>query len=168
MPDPIQPIIPWYKQFWPWFVISIPAITVVAGISMVFTAFQNRDAMVVDDYYKTGLAINATLARDKQAEQLGLQAIGRINKDNKQVILTLYGQNSAKKLYLSLTHPTSSQQDMRISLNAEKNSKQYTGQLPVLPQEKRYLLLEPEDKSWRLTGHAMFPGTVQWSLRPGL
>lgn len=163
-----EPILPWYKQFWPWFIIAPPAITVVAGISMIFTAAHNRDAMVVDDYYKTGLAINKTLARDKYAEKLGLQAIGHIDPANKQILLTLHGQNSAKTLRLTLTHPTASQQDMVIVLQAGQNNNQYTGQLAELPQEKRYILLEPEDKSWRLTGHAMFPDMVQWSLRPGL
>jgi len=161
-------VLPWYKQFWPWFVISIPAITVISGIGMIIVASHNPDAMVVDDYYKTGLAINRTLARDKQAEKLGLQALGRIDKASKQVLLTLYGQNSAKKLRLTLTHPTASQQDITINLQTGQNNNEYTGQLPELPQEKRYILLEPLDQSWRLTGHAMFPGMVQWSLRPGL
>ena len=161
-------VLPWYKQFWPWFIISIPAITVISGIGMIIVASHNPDGMVVDDYYKTGLAINMTLARDKQAEKLGLQAIGRIDKTSKQILLTLHGQNSAKKLRLTLTHPTASLQDITINLQADQNNNEYTGQLPELPQEKRYILLEPVDQSWRLTGHAMFPGMVQWSLRPGL
>lgn len=164
-PDPIQP---WYKQFWPWFIISIPAITVVAGINMMFVAFGNRDGMVVDDYYKTGLAINMTLARDKLAQELGLHALGRIDQSSKQVELTLYSQAVTKKLRLTLTHPTAAKHDIAIELQAGENSNEYTGQLPSLPQEKRYILLEPLDQSWRLTGHAMFPGMLQWSLRPGL
>jgi len=159
---------PWYRQFWPWFLIAIPVMTVIAGISMIIIAMDKPDGMVVDDYYKTGLAINMTLARDKQAESLGLQAVGRIDRTNKQVHLTLHGRNSEKKLRLTLTHPTASQQDIVISLLAAENNNLFSGQLPELPQEKRYILLEPVDQSWRLTGHAMFPGMIQWSLRPGL
>lgn len=163
-----ETIPPWYKQFWPWFLIAIPVITVVSGISMVIIASHNPDGVVVDDYYKTGLAINKTLARDEQAKTLGLQAIGRIDPEGKRIMLTLHGKNTAQNLRLTLTHPTASQQDMHIRLQASENNHTYTGQLPELPQEKRYILLEPDDKSWRLTGHAMFPEMVQWSLRPGL
>ena len=163
-----ETIQPWYKQFWPWFLIAIPVITVVSGVSMVLIASHNPDGIVVDDYYKTGLAINKTLARDEQARALGLQAIGRLDKTSKRIILDLYGQNNAKTLRLTLTHPTAAQQDIRLNLSATDKKNQYTGQLPVLPQEKRYILLEPENKAWRLTGHALFPDMLQWSLRPGL
>jgi len=158
---------PWYKQFWPWFLIAIPAITVVSGISMIMVASDKPHGMVVDDYYKTGLAINMTLARDQLAKKLGLQAVGRIDKTSKQIRLTLHGQNDTQKLRLTLTHPTNAQQDAVIMLQATNNN-QFIGQLTKLPNEKRYILLEPLDQSWRLTGHAMFPGMVQWSLRPGL
>ena len=113
-------------------------------------------------------AINRTLARDKLADKLGLQAVGRIDPVSKQVIITLYGRNLSKNLRLTLTHPTHPQQDIAINLQAGDKKNQYTGQLPELPREKRYILLEPEDQSWRLTGQAMFPEMIQWSLRPGL
>ena len=164
----IEPIEPWYKQFWPWFLIAIPVVTVVSGVSMVLIASHKPDVVVMDDYYKTGLAINMTLARDEQARTLGLQAIGRIDREAKQIILDLHGQNKAKSLRLTLTHPTSAQQDIVINLQATAKNNQYSGQLPELPQEKRYILLEPVDKAWRLTGHAQFPDMLQWSLRPGL
>ena len=163
--DPIQP---WYRQFWPWFLIAIPVITLASGISMLIIASHKADSVVVDDYYKTGLAINQTLARDEQAKALGLQAVGRVDPTSRQIILELYGQNTTNTLRLTLTHPTAAQQDIVISLRATNQKNQYAGQLPELPQEKRYILLEPEDKAWRLTGHAMFPDMLQWSLRPGL
>lgn len=159
---------PWYKQFWPWFLISIPALTVVAGLGMLYTASRNADGIVVDDYYKTGLAINQTLSRDKHAEALGLQAVGRIDLASKQIHLTLHGQSNEPTLQLTLSHPTSAQWDMSIELKQGGGKGEYLGQLTSLPQEKRYILLEPGDKAWRLTGHAMFPDMLQWSLRPGL
>ncbi len=42
-------ITPWYKQFWPWFVFSIPAISVVAGISLLIIALKNPVYLVVDE-----------------------------------------------------------------------------------------------------------------------
>ena len=74
---------PWYKQFWPWFVISLPASAVVAGIITVFIAFDNADSLVVDDYYKAGLAINDQVQLQKNALNYGYAAILKRLPDNR-------------------------------------------------------------------------------------
>ena len=56
---------PWYKQFWPWFLIAVPLITLVMGGVLLKLAISTEDSLVVDDYYKEGKAINARL--DKEA-----------------------------------------------------------------------------------------------------
>ena len=65
---------PWYRQFWPWFLIALPGAIVVAGINMVFIAHDGADDLVVDEYYKDGLAINRKLEKLERAEQLGISA----------------------------------------------------------------------------------------------
>ena len=65
---------PWYRQFWPWFIIALPASVVVAGLITVFIAFRHADTLVNDNYYKDGLAINQTLAQDTRARELGVEA----------------------------------------------------------------------------------------------
>ncbi len=50
---------PWYKQFWPWFLIAVPLITLVMGGVLLKLAISTEDSLVVDDYYKEGKAINA-------------------------------------------------------------------------------------------------------------
>ena len=67
---PIETVRPWYKHFWLWFIILLPASVVVASIITVIIAFQNADSLVADNYYKDGLAINQVIARDKAAAQL--------------------------------------------------------------------------------------------------
>jgi hypothetical protein len=37
---------PWYRQFWPWFLIAIPATGVVMAVIMVATAIAMRDVEV--------------------------------------------------------------------------------------------------------------------------
>ena len=39
---------PWYRQFWPWFLISLPASVVVAGLSTLYIANRHADDLVVD------------------------------------------------------------------------------------------------------------------------
>lgn len=157
---------PWYKQFWPWFLLAIPAITVVAGISMVLIASNKPHAMVVDDYYKTGLAINRTLARDDQAQQLGMSAKGKIDIPSQSVQVLLTGKNLPSRLKLSLTHPTASQQDIVIALQQQNKQGTYTGLLEQQPTGKYYLLLEPLDQKWRLTGSAVLNKDTHWQLDP--
>ena len=58
---------PWYRQPWPWLLMAGPAIVVVAGIVTAVIAFTGADGVIADDYYKQGMAINRTLAREAKA-----------------------------------------------------------------------------------------------------
>jgi hypothetical protein len=66
---------PWYRHRWPWLLMSGPAVVVVAGIFTAWLAISRADALVADDYYKQGKAINKDLRRDHEAQRLGA-AIG--------------------------------------------------------------------------------------------
>jgi hypothetical protein len=41
--------LPWYKQFWPWFIIALPAAAVVAGFFTLWLAISNPDHLVIDN-----------------------------------------------------------------------------------------------------------------------
>lgn len=62
----IQTVKPWYKQFWPWMIMGLPASVVVASIVTYFIALDGIDSVISKDYYKEGLAINADLTLDKK------------------------------------------------------------------------------------------------------
>ena len=53
--------LPWYRQFWPWFLIALPACVVIAAIATALIASRHADDLVADSYYKDGLAINRRL-----------------------------------------------------------------------------------------------------------
>ena len=59
-------------QFWPAFIVALPATTVVAGISTLIIANNVKDSPVSDNYYKEGLAINQELSRRETAEKYAL------------------------------------------------------------------------------------------------
>jgi hypothetical protein len=40
---------PWYKQFWPWFIIALPASVVVASFFTLWLAISNPDQLVLDE-----------------------------------------------------------------------------------------------------------------------
>jgi len=41
--------VPWYRQFWPWFIIALPASAVVAGLYTFWLAVSNPDHLVIED-----------------------------------------------------------------------------------------------------------------------
>jgi hypothetical protein len=51
-PAPGQDL-PWYRQFWPWFIIALPASVVVASFITLWLAISNPDPLVIKvDYYQ--------------------------------------------------------------------------------------------------------------------
>lgn len=44
--DPSQ--VPWYRQFWPWFIIAIPGSAVIGGLITLWLALTHPEALVVD------------------------------------------------------------------------------------------------------------------------
>ena len=107
-------VTPWYKQFWPWFLISLPASVVVASIVTIILAISKPYAVVVDDYYKEGLAINRDLSRQQLAETLDIKAKLQFNDGAFRLQLKMPDSLKADKLLLRFTHPTLSNRDQQI------------------------------------------------------
>jgi hypothetical protein len=142
---------PWYREPWPWFLISLPATAVVAGITTVWIAATSADGLVVGDYYKAGLAINQTLARDDAARALALTA----TLQNEAGTLTLAVGGRMKtypgQLTLTLAHPTRQGMDQSLKLDHAGDG-HYRVVLPVLPTGKWHAQLTDATAAWRLSG----------------
>jgi hypothetical protein len=65
---------PWYRYGWPWFLISIPFVSMALGGMMLYLGLSANNSLVVDDYYTEGKAINLRIERDRTAALLGLTA----------------------------------------------------------------------------------------------
>ena len=168
MSTAMNEVSPWYKQFWPWFIMAFPASAVIAGIATVFIAISNPDGLVKDDYYKAGLGINKTLEREQQAAALGLSAAATWAPQQQQVSLQLDAHQPVKseRLLLQLVHPTRSGQDMQVPL-LHQGSGRYSGLLENTPSMGNwYLFITPEDDSWRINGRARLPEQTSWNLTP--
>jgi hypothetical protein len=105
---------PWYRHFWLWFIIALPASVVVAGLSMVYIAYYHADDLVVDEYYKDGLAINVQLAKKQRAAELGLAAQLQFSGDI--VTVQLSGPVEDSGLQLLLSHPLEADRDFSVPL----------------------------------------------------
>ena len=56
---------PWWRHGHVWLLIAGPAVVVVAGVATTFIALSHPDPVLAEDYYRRGIEINRTLARDK-------------------------------------------------------------------------------------------------------
>lgn len=42
---------PWYKEFWLWFIIALPLLSVIGGTTSVYLAYQNADEVIVKEQW---------------------------------------------------------------------------------------------------------------------
>src|SRR5210317_1476013 len=106
---------PWYQQFWPWFLIALPGSVVVAAFATLYIANKHSDELVVDEYYKNGLAINRQLAKQQRAEEIGLSAVLTVAAGTITVRTT--GPIASPVLNLRLSHPLESDADFELPLS---------------------------------------------------
>lgn len=157
---------PWYKEFWPWFLLGILGLSVVMGVTFLVFSLIGFDGMVEDDYYKQGIAINQVLEQDQRAAELGMQADLRIDDLTGDVVVELKGQARPEQLRLELIFPTQGNRDQSVTLERVRNG-HYVGQLPHALQYRWYLHLQPaiSDPDWRLRGEIELPRKSSLTLR---
>lgn len=148
---------PWYRQFWPWFLISIPLASVFLSSIMLMKALDQPDTLVVDNYYKEGLAINEALGQDQAAHDLGLKAIMQFSNESRiQVELSANRELAPEFLVLRLLHPTLAEEDQQVAL-ARQPDGSFVGQLAQPISGRRYLDLLDGQRQWRLKDEVVFP-----------
>jgi hypothetical protein len=164
---PMEDDKPWYKQFWPWFIISIPATAVVASMFLIKTAVQTADGLVSDDYYKEGLAINQDLSKARFAQAMQLKGQLYLDHDTRELRLELSGKLSQfpQLLQLQLIHPTIKGQDQSLNL-LPIGQGAYVGRLPEIGLASWRVSLAPENSEWKLNGRARFPQSSRATLEP--
>lgn len=149
---------PWYRDRWPWILMSGPAAVVLAGAFTAVLAVRSADGLVAEDYYKRGLAINRTLARAERARRLGVHADAFIGEGRVRVALAGPARDAA--LRLTLVHPVLADRDVRIELRPAGGTGTYEGVLPAAGvSAPRKIVLEDVSGVWRLAG--------TWDARPG-
>ncbi|RMD70706.1 MAG: nitrogen fixation protein FixH [Gammaproteobacteria bacterium] len=153
---------PWYRQFWPWFLIALPASSVIGGFVTLWLAMRDPDGLVVDDYYREGLLYNQRLARDRKAAALGLSA--EVWLGGGKVRVRLHGPVDGP-LKLSFLNATRASRDKAVELHGI-SGRTFEGEVGSLPPGKWYLILEPKGEAWRLKGVFFWPQEDHLKLLP--
>lgn len=156
---------PWYRQGWPWLLIALPASAVVGGILTIIIAVQSPNALVVDDYYKEGLAINEGKRRTALAGEMQLSALVRGDTGGLRVTLDARQPVTVPALDLQIIHATRSDLDRSLTLQRTADGS-YRAELPELPTGNWYLKLYDPERTWEINARARIDGSFQTLLTP--
>ena len=155
----------WYRQGWPWFLIALPAIAVIAGVITLVIAIQTWDGLVVDDYYKEGRAIVKTIGRSERARELGLSARVQIRSDSLRIVLdTRDSASLPAKLIVTVSHPTRGGLDQTLTLSGANGV--FEGGMRALATGRWLIQLEDESRTWRMNGAAYLPTETEIRIDP--
>jgi len=137
---------PWYREPWPWLLMSGPAAVIVAGAFTTWLAFASADGLVAEDYYRKGLAINRVLAREDEARRLGISAEVRLEPG--RVVAKLRGA-APEVVFAHLAHATRAGYDVRLRLERGADGR-YAAPLQPLPAGRWHIALEDARGAWRI------------------
>lgn len=157
----------WYREPLVWLLIAFPLTAVIAGFYTLYLAIQSNDGLVVDDYYQKGKEINLSLARDRNAQQLGLHASVHLDSAKQEMVVKLSATPPAslpKKLDARWLHATRDGYDHTQTLERSGDGL-YRAAFPELPPGHWYLQIETSD--WRLQGSLSVPSDTRLELKPG-
>jgi hypothetical protein len=169
--------LPWYRYFWPWFIIALLSASVAGGIATVVIAFANQDSLVSESWYESGTQINRRLESESNAVRRSIRAELKIDNTTGEVRVELTGKDVAmvRELVLDLSHPTRAASDRSISL-VRRDAGPFRGQLSAELSGRWYASLAPPEamsagdspapkgtpsgsEAWRLTATLYFPSS---------
>ena len=157
---------PWWREPMLWLIIGLPLSAVIASFTTYYIASKNADTLVKEGYQKVGFTVEQTLASDRMAAKLGISADLQVQDD----ILSVRLANTAIKaspvsITLILAHSTDAAKDVALQLYRGTNGI-YLTKAPNLPDGRRTLIVESEDRLWRLKGIWQAPFTGRLHLSP--
>lgn len=144
----------WYRQFWPWFLISIPLATVIGSIITIHLATTSDDGLVADNYYKKGLAIHMDADALQKARTLGIVADINMSRSRNLLIVDLKSEKNQAfgPLQIALRHPTRPNHDLTLDLQPVGPSRYQASLPPDLAQVNWKIQLSAPEAGWQLHG----------------
>ncbi len=150
--------LPWYRQFWPWFIIALPASAVVAGLYTVWIAMQTDDSLVYKSDDGLNVVTERNLAAARVASTSGIVADLRIDAASGAVTVSVSSNAEVElpgTLFLQLLHPTFAARDVEIDLVKAMPGPDglpvWAGHFVGVPAGRFYVVLSAGN-AWRLSG----------------
>ena len=151
---------PWYRHLWPWLLMLGPAIVIVAGVITTVIAVSRPDAVVVDDYYKRGKAINQDLRRDRAATSLRL-SVDATYDAGKGVLsgrMRSWGRPFAAPIRIHLAHATQPEKDLVRAVKPDADGR-FAVAVGHLDRARWEVVVEGGEREWRLASSWRWPQT---------
>ncbi len=146
---------PWYKQFWPWLLISLPVFSVFKAVHTVYIMNKQSPDLVVDDYYAEGKAINMNLAKYREAASRNLSGTVLL-AGNKVIVNLKENPLLGDKLVLNFVHNTVASKDFKVS--AERSgASMFVAELPNVIDGKWNLVVADTKDEWKLRASFVLP-----------
>ena len=155
--------LPWYRQFWPWFLIALPGSVVIAGFITLYIANEHADDLVADEYYKNGLAINRQLEKKNRAAELGITA--RLQLSGREITAHISGSVNANDLRLKLSHPLEADRDLAVPLIRMQPGVYIGSSESVMAGRWHWILENRDTPGWRLDGSVILDPADNAQLR---
>ena len=163
--------LPWYRQFWPWFIIALPTAAVIGGLTTLWIALQTTDSLVVQSEDGVRNASDRRIAAERFASQAGLAARGDIARATGDVSAVMRSgdlEAVPQTLEFELSHPAFVDRDRAITLTRAmpdpEGNPVWVGYFADVPDDRFYAVLKSGD-TWRLTGE--WQGEASMILYPG-
>ena len=157
---------PWYRQFWPWFILAILSWGVVSSSIMLSMALKNPPHMMTGDYAELGKALVDTHVRADRAEALGLagtlrseQGAWRLRFDREASEL------SSASLLLLIQHPTDTARDRQVVLRRSAPG-EYRADALDIPDRGRLIVSDLEQTWWVSSSYRRQGEVLEASLKP--
>ena len=161
---------PWYRQFWPWFIIALPASAVVGGLTTLWIALQTTDSLGVQSDDDVQNVAERRAVADRLAAEMDLAAIIDIDLDSGAILAAIQSdklETVPPVLALEFSHPAFAERDQRIAMKRappdEAGNPVWSGHFVDVPTGRWYVSLT-SDENWRLSGE--WRGEPQLTLRP--
>jgi uncharacterized protein len=143
------------------------AVSMIGGFTLLYRAVSTPNPLVVDDYATIAKHTERRLERDREAARLGLRGVLAVDGDESGRLAVDFSFAVAPgdlpaRLTLRLLHPTLEQLDRQVDLL--RSGAGYRALVEDAAPSRYYVLVEPEDRRWRLTGE--MTGNGMLTLEP--
>ncbi len=143
---------PWYKEPWPFILISITGLGVVAGSTLAYIGLSNPPEIVRGEFGSLAKFVTEDSARLHEARALGLA--GRLALDGETIALSLSASDLASlpaQLMVQFQHPATSAGDS-VAVLTHQGGGDYRGLTSETPHDRAHVLITDLAQSWSLAG----------------
>ncbi|CUS48985.1 MAG: cbb3-type cytochrome oxidase assembly protein CcoH [Idiomarinaceae bacterium HL-53] len=153
---------PWYKHFWPWFIVTLIGSVIIACFVTAVIIYKNPTSMVVDDYYNEGRTINLRLDKAALAIELGVVLEAQFSEDQLALRFIEGNVDDGTALQVNFYHPTLDRQDFQLRMTRAADGV-YRAMLPRAIDGHWRIDIGPFDERWEVSQniHLPAPGTIR-------